>query len=125
MAYVFLRRKFIMGIKEDKDMQITELSKEKSDLQEINENTINLLNEKELENQDLQTDFQNYKNDMKFRTKNYLQIIENLETKISEPQNSNENYDKKIDNIVEKYNKSKQNIENALRQSIRKRRAIK
>ena len=31
-----------------------------------------------------------------------------------------ENYNKKIDNIVEEYNKSKQNMENALRQSIRK-----
>ena len=120
MAYVGLRRKYTMGIKEDKEMQITELLKEKSDLQEINENMLNMLTEKELENQDLQTDFQNYKNDIKFQTENYLEIIENLETKISEAQNSKENYDKKLDNIVEEYNKSKQNMENALRQSIRK-----
>ena len=39
---------------------------------------LNMLTEKELENQDLQTDFQNYKNDIKFQTKNYLEIIENL-----------------------------------------------
>ncbi len=114
------RRKFSVGIKVDKSMQITELLKEKNDLQEMNENMLNLLTEKELENEDLQEKFQDYKEEMKIEIKNYIDTIEELEGKLSESGMTKEDFDNKIEEIIKEYNRYKERMEESIRQSINK-----
>ena len=114
------RRKFSVGIKVDKSMQITELLKEKNDLQEMNENMLNLLTEKELENEDLQEKFQDYKEEIKIEIKNYIDTIEELEGKLSESGMTKEDFDNKIEEIIKEYNRYKERMEESIRQSINK-----
>lgn len=65
MGHVGMRRKFtaqgtFKKITED-SIKIAELVKEKDDLQEINEKMLDLLTEKEMENEDLNQKLENYK----------------------------------------------------------------
>ena len=53
---------------------MVELQKEKKDLQNINENMLNLLTEKELENEELQETFAVYKNEIKAEIEQYVEL---------------------------------------------------
>ena len=114
------KRKFTGVIKEDKDMQITELLKEKSDLQELNEKMLEMLTEKEIENQDLQVRFENYKKDMEVEMQHYIDTNNELETKLSQSGFTQEDFDKKVEDIIEEYNTYKLRIEESLKQSVNK-----
>ena len=78
MSFVGIRRKFTFGSgnKGVDSVKLAELLKEKSDLQEINEKMLNMLTDKELENDELQENFDKYKNEMKIEIQKYIDTIE-------------------------------------------------
>ena len=92
------------------DIKMAELIKEKDDLQEINEKMLDLLTEKEIENEDLQQKYENYKLEIKIENDKNLEKIQNLESKIEMLENSKEGggtlFD--IDEIIKEYDKSKE-----------------
>ena len=114
MSHVGLRRKFTVQttIKkaEDDSVKLAEIIKEKDDLQEINEKMLDLLTEKEMENEDLTQKFENYKTEAKIENDKNLEKIRNLEDKIEllESEKGGTMYD--IDDVVNEYNKSKETL---------------
>ena len=78
MSYVGLKKKFTVGIKDDKNVQLAEIVKEKDNLQEINEQLLNMITERELENEELQEKLGNNENQMKEEIKRYEKIIKYL-----------------------------------------------
>ena len=77
MGHVGLRRKFTAQSTfkraQDDSVKIAEIIKEKDDLQEINEKMLDLLTEKELENEDLTQKFENYKLEVKLENDKNLE----------------------------------------------------
>ena len=117
MGHVGLRRKFtVQGTfkKEDDSVKIAELIKEKDDLQEINEKMLDLLTEKEMENEDLKKKLENYKLEVKTENEKYLEKIKNLEDKIEllESEKGGTIFD--IDDVMNEYNKSKERLKNQI-----------
>jgi prefoldin subunit 5 len=114
MSHVGLRRKFTVQttIKkaEDDSVKLAEIIKEKDDLQEINEKMLDLLTEKEMENEDLTQKLENYKMEAKIENDKNLEKIRNLEDKIEllESEKGGTMYD--IDDVVNEYNKSKETL---------------
>ena len=92
MGHVGLWRKFTaqgtFKKAQNESFKIAELIKEKDDLQEINEKMLDLLTEKEMEIEDLQQKFDEYKLEVKQETNKYLEKIQNLEDKIDMLENS-------------------------------------
>ena len=110
MSFVGIRRKFTFGSgnKGVDSVKLAELLKEKGDLQEINEKMLNMLTDKELENDELQENFDKYKNEMKIEIQKYIDTVEELEDKIEvmeEKNLKNQNFDNNLDEIVKEYNK--------------------
>ena len=110
MNKVGLRRKFTstgtFNKTQNDPVKLAELSKQKEDLQEMNEKMLDLLTEKEMEIEDLQQKFDNYKAE---NEKN-LEKIQSLEDKIDllEKQKGGTIYD--IDEVVNEYDKSKEKL---------------
>ena len=114
-------KKLTFGNKDYFDkFKMVELQKEKKDLQDINENMLNLLTEKELENEELQETYALYKNEIKAEIEQYIETIEQLEEKIAENNQMKENFDNKLDSIIEEYNKYKERMEKTLTEHIKK-----
>ena len=121
MSFVGNRKNFLIGIKDNNDqIKMAELLKEKSDLQEINENMLNMLTEKELENEELQEKYMNYQKEVKIEIQKYLDTIIELEDKIAENEQIKENYDNDLDEVVQEYNKYKERMEKTLNEHIKK-----
>jgi len=124
MSFVSSRRKFAFGLGgENNKNEISELIKEKNDLQEINEKMLNMLTEKELENEDLQENFDKYKNNIKLEIQNYLEIITDLEQKIEiyeENEKKGKNIDDNLEEILKEYNSYKERMEKSINEYIRK-----
>ena len=121
MSFVGNRKNFLIGIKDNNDqIKMAELLKEKSDLQEINENMLNMLTEKELENEELQEKYMNYQNEVKIEIQKYLDTIIELEDKIAQNEQNKENYDNDLDEVVQEYNKYKERMEKTLNEHIKK-----
>ena len=78
MSFVGIKRKFTFGSgnKGVDSVKLAELLKEKSDLQEINEKMLNMLTDKELENDELQENFDKYKSEMKMEIQKYIDTID-------------------------------------------------
>ena len=130
MSFVGIRRKFTFGSgnKGVDSVKLAELLKEKSDLQEINEKMLNMLTDKELENDGLQENFDKYKNEMKIEIQKYIDTIEELEDKIDvmeETNLKNQNFDNNLDEIVKEYNKYKERMENKINEHIKKEEELK
>ena len=91
------------------NLKMAELIKEKDDLQEMNEKMLDLLTEKEIENEDLQQKFDNYKLEVKMENDKNLEKIQNLENKIELLENSKDGTTTMIDidEIIKEYDKSK------------------
>ena len=112
MSHVGLRRKFTVQTTlkkaEDDSVKMAEIVKQKDDLQEINEKMLDLLTEKEMENEDLAQKLENYKMEAKIENDKNLEKIRNLEDKIEllESEKGGTLYD--IDDVVNEYNKSKE-----------------
>ena len=116
MSLVGLRRKFTsqgnFNEVQNDSVKLAEIIKEKDDLQEINEKMLDLLTDKELENEDLHQQLENYKLEMKIENEKNLEKIQNLEDKIVALENSKEGsggaFD--IDDIINEYNNYKERI---------------
>ena len=130
MSFVGIRRKFTFGSgnKGVDSVKLAELLKEKSDLQEINEKMLNMLTDKELENDELQENFDKYKSQIKMEIQKYIDTIEELEDKIDvmeETNLKNQNFDNNLDEIVKEYNKYKERMENKINEHIKKEEELK
>ena len=107
MSFIGKRRNFNFGSEKGiEEIKIAKLLKEKNDLQEMNEKMLNMLTDKELENEELQENFEEYKKDVKKESKKFLETISNLEEKIN---NFHENFINKIQTLSENYKKMNQN----------------
>jgi chromosome segregation ATPase len=121
MSFVGTRKKFAIGSQDNCDkIKMAELLKEKNDLQEINEKMLNMLTEKELENEELQENYTNYQNEMKIEIQNYIDYIEELEEKISENNQNKGKNDFNYDEIVEEHNKYKEKMKKELNEHIKR-----
>ena len=124
MSYVGTRRKFMFGsLGENNTIEIAEIIKEKNDLQEINEKMLNMLTDKELENEELQENFDNYKNSIKSEIERYLEIINDLQEKVDiyeENSKNEENLDNNLNDIITEYNSYKEKMEKMLSEYIKK-----
>jgi hypothetical protein len=130
MSFVGIRRKFTFGSgnKGVDSVKLAELLKEKSDLQEINEKMLNMLTDKELENDELQENFDKYKSQIKMEIQKYIDTIEELEDKIDvmeETNLKNQSFDNNLDEIVKEYNKYKERMENKINEHIKKEEELK
>ena len=122
MSLVGLRRGFAtkstLNQNENKSIQLDEIIKEKDDLQQINEKMLDLLAEKEIENEDLIEKIENYKLETKLETEKYLEKIQNLEEKIESLENSKgNNFD--IDSLVHEYNNYKERLKKQINDYIK------
>ena len=121
MSLVGLRRKFTSQgdfnqVKND-SVKLAEIIKEKDDLQEMNEKMLDLLTEKELENEDLMQKIENYKLEIKLENEKNLEKIQSLEEKIEMLENSkgvNSAFD--IDDIINEYNNYKERLKSQVNQ---------
>ena len=129
MSHVGIRRVLsFTNQKGNESIKFAILLKEKNDLQEINEKMLNMLTDKELENEELQENFDKYKSDIKKEITKYLETIDNLEEKIEILEENNQNHEKlddNLDKITDEYNKYKTRMENSLKEYIQKEEELK
>ena len=83
--------------------KLSEIIKEKEDLQEINEKMLDLLTEKELENEDLIEKLKNNELNSKIEIEQNLEKINSLEEKIKSLENYKESNTKEIEDIIDEY----------------------
>ena len=127
ISFVGTRHKFTFGLsgkncrmdKLDK-MDVAEFMKEKNDLQEINEKMLNILTEKEIENEELQDNFKLYKKNIKKEIQNYLDIIKDLKEKNEKNSKNKGNLDKNLEDLMEEYNSYKERMEKSLNEYVKK-----
>ena len=115
MSLVGLRRKFTsqgtFNQVQNDSVKLAEIIKEKDDLQEINEKMLDLLTDKELENEELVQKFENYKIEAKLENEKNLEKIQSLEDKIVMLENSKgQNGEFDIDDIINEYNNYKERL---------------
>ena len=116
MSLVGLRRGFAFQDTLDKvqndSVKLAEIIKEKDDLQEINEKMLDLLTEKEIENEDLLQKLENYKLEFELENEKNLEKIQILEEKIVNLENSkkNEFNASEMDGIINEYNNYKERL---------------
>jgi hypothetical protein len=113
MSMVGLRKKFTMkkDITQKKydDVKVAEIIKEKEHLQEMNENMLDMLTEKEIENEDLNQKFENYKLEAKMQNEKDLEQITNLEKEIELLKNAKEI--SSYEEIDEEYKRHKEQLQ--------------
>ena len=124
MSFIGKRRNFNFGSEKGiEEIKIAKLLKEKNDLQEMNEKMLNMLTDKELENEELQENFEEYKKDVKKESKKFLETISNLEEKIEvmeENFRNKEKFEEKIDDVLKEYNNYKEKMEKSLKDHFQK-----
>ena len=124
ISHVGIRKNFTLGGKDNlNSVKMAEIMKEKDDLQEINENMLNMLTEKEIENEELQEHFNIYKNEVKLEVQKYIDRIDELEAKIAtlkENIQNKQNFDKNLDEIISEYNRYKERVEKTLSEHLKK-----
>ena len=113
MSMVGLRKKFTLkkDITQKKydDVKVAEIIKEKEHLQEMNENMLDMLTEKEIENEDLNQKFENYKLEAKMQNEKDLEQITNLEKEIELLKNAKEI--SPYEEIDEEYERHKEQLQ--------------
>ena len=113
MSMVGLRKKFTLkkDITQKKydDVKVAEIIKEKEHLQEMNENMLDMLTEKEIENEDLNQKFENYKLEAKMQNEKDLEQIANLEKEIELLKNAKEI--SPYEEIDEEYKRHKEQLQ--------------
>ena len=116
-----MRRKFPIAQNQDKSIQLAEVIKEKNDLQQINEKMLDLLTDKEIENEDLIEKLENNKLEAKLENEKYLEKIKNLEEKIQELENlkGNGGNNNDIDEIIHEYNNYKERLKRQINDYIK------
>ena len=124
MSLVGMRRGFAsqgsFNQAQNDSVKLAEIIKEKDDLQEINEKMLDLLTDKEIENEDLREKMDSYKLETKLENEKYLERIKNLEEKIElleESKGNNNNYE--IDSVIHEYNNYKERLKRQINECIK------
>jgi len=104
-------------------IKLAEIMKEKDDLQQMNEKMLDLLTDKELENEDLLQKFENYKLETKIENDKNLEKIQSLEEKIAILENSKA--DPYIDDIINEYTNYKERLKRQLNECARNEENLK
>jgi hypothetical protein len=113
LSFVGMRKGFgskdtLTKVKDD-SVKLAEIIKEKDDLQAMNEKMLDLLTDKELENEDLLEKLENSRLEAKLEHEKSLERIQTLEDKIETLENSKSSgYD--IDDVVNEYNTYKERL---------------
>ena len=112
-AFIGMKNKFklktdVSKVQSD-SAKIAEIIKQKDDLQEINEKMIDMLTEKEIENEDLNQKFENYKLEAKMQNEKDLEQITNLEKEIELLKNAKEI--SPYEEIDEEYKRHKEQLQ--------------
>ena len=116
MSLVGLRRKFTsqgtFKQAQTDSVKLAEIIKEKDDLQEMNEKMLDLLTDKELENEDLVQKLESVKLEAKLENEKNLERIQNLEDKVMMLENSKGGSigGTDIDDIINEYNNYKERL---------------
>ena len=122
MSFIGVRKKFsIVGDSTQDSVKIANLIKEKNDLQEINEKMLDMLTEKEIQNEELQEDFETYKIELKSIVQKYLDTIAELEQKneiLEENAKNQENLDETLNDVLNQYNSYKKRMEDSMMEYI-------
>ena len=128
MSFVGNRKNFSLGLNDNTcKIKMAEILKEKNDLQEMNENMLNMLTEKEIENEELQENLTIYKNEMKNEVQKYIETIDKLEEKIMILEENNQNrekFDNNLDEIINEYNRYKERMEKSLNEHLDKEKEL-
>ena len=88
---------------ENDSNKLAEIVKEKEDLQEINEKMLDLLTEKELENEDLMEKLKDFELKSKLEIEQNEEKIKSLEEQLKLLENSKESSSQDIDDIISEY----------------------
>ena len=88
---------------ENDSNKLAEIVKEKEDLQEINEKMLDLLTEKELENEDLMEKLKDFELKSKLEIVQNEEKIKSLEEQLKLIENSKESSSQDIDDIISEY----------------------
>ena len=113
MSYVGQRRKFtVLKAGENAEEAIAKLQNEKDDLQEINEKMLDLLKEKELDIENINQRFENYRMEVKIENEKNMEKIRDLEDQVDllEIEKENGYNQQDIDDIVTECNKVKDSL---------------
>jgi hypothetical protein len=125
ISLVGLRRGFAfhntLNKVQNDSVKLAEIIKEKNDLQEMNQKMLDLLTEKEIENEDLLQKLENSKLESELENDKNLEKIQILEEKIMNLENSKRNegnsYD--IDNVISEYNNYKERLKRQINEYMK------
>ena len=128
MSLVGLRRKFTsqgdFNQVQNDSVKLAQIIKEKDDLQEMNEKMLDLLTEKEIENEELIQKLENYKLEAKLQNEKNLENIQSLEDKIVMLENSKGSSDN-LDDIIIEYNNYKERLKKQINEYEKKQEELK
>ena len=128
MSLVGLRRKFTsqgdFNQVQNDSVKLAQIIKEKDDLQGMNEKMLDLLTEKEIENEELLQKLENFKLEAKLENEKNLEKIQNLEDKIIMLENDKGSLGD-VDDIIEEYNNYKERLKKQINEYEKKTRGIK
>ena len=107
-------------------IMLAEIIKEKDDLQEINEKMLDLLTEKEIENEDLLHTIENNKLEYEIENEKNLEKIQVLEEKIMNLENSRiEGNSFDMDGLINEYNIYKERLTTQINEYIKNEKVLK
>ena len=95
---------------QNNSITIAKLTKEKDDLQEINEKMLDLIKEKEVEITDLGHRIESVKMEAKIENDKNMETIRTLEDKVEMLENEKNGNTKEIDDVVDECNKAKEKL---------------
>ena len=102
-------------------VKLGEIIKEKDDLQEMNQKMLDLLTDKEIENEDLLQKIENIKLESELENEKYLERIKILEEKIMNLEDSKRREGNKydIDSIINEYNNYKERLKRQINEYVK------
>ena len=98
-----LTSQLLLKKSENDSSKLAEMIKEKDDLQEINEKMLDLLTEKEIENEDLMEKLKNFELKSKIEIEQNEEKIKSLEEKLKLLEETKESSSQDIDDIISEY----------------------
>ena len=104
----FRKKILLWNIGKDDAVKMAEIMKEKDELQLINEKMLDMLTEKEIENDELNEKFENYKLEVKIENEKNLEYIKELEEKIEALENANNEI--QFEEFINEYEKQKEDL---------------
>ena len=115
MAAAGFKRKLLLS--KNDSIRVAEIMKEKDELQQINEKMLDMLTEKELENDELNEKLENYKLEMKTENEKNLEQIKILEEKIEDLENSKD--EEQFEDIINEYNNQKEKLKEQINEYMK------